>query len=142
MRSLQILLLIGAISLTGCEGVVIFGAVPSTTPLTVSGFVSIIQVTTIGSGGTTTTFVTAVTFLAFAQAATASTVSFCGDVGNQFVLNTFTTVTFSRGPACATIIAISTAENAKLTPAWSRSSPYPTELLAAKTDLCRDLPRC
>ncbi len=108
MRSLQILLLIGAISLTGCDGVVIFGAIPSTTPVTVSGFVSIIQVTTIGSGGATTTFVTAVTFLPFAQSGTASTVSFCGNVGSQFVLNAFTTVSFTRGPGCATIIAIST----------------------------------
>jgi hypothetical protein len=108
MRSLQSLLLIGALLLTGCDGVVIFGAIPSTTPVTVSGFVSIVQVTTIGSGGATTIFVTAVTFLPFAQSGTASTVSFCGNVGNQFVLNTFTTVSFTRGPGCATIIAIST----------------------------------
>jgi hypothetical protein len=107
MRSLQILLLIGAICLTGCEGVVIFGAVPSTTPVTVTGFVTIVQVTTIGSGATTT-FVTAVTFLPFSQSGTASTISFCGNVGNHFVLNTFTTVNFTRGPGCATIIAIST----------------------------------
>ncbi len=108
MRSLQILLLIAAVSLTACDGVVIFGAVPSTTPATVSGFVSIVQVTTIGSGGATTTFVTTVTFLPFAQSGAASTVSFCGNVGNQFVMNTFTTVSFTRGPGCATIIAIST----------------------------------
>lgn len=107
MRSLQVLLLIGTMWLTGCDGVVIFWAVPSTTPVTVSGFVSIVQITTIGTGQTTT-FVTAVTFLPFAQSGTASTISFCGNVGNQFVLNAFTTVSFTRGPGCATIIAIST----------------------------------
>lgn len=107
MRSLRMLLLIGAISLSGCSGVVIFGAIPSNTPLTVSGFVSIVQVTTIGSSSTVTTVVTAVTFLPFAQSGTASTVSFCGNVGNQFLLNTFTTVQFSQGPSCATIISMS-----------------------------------
>ncbi len=106
MRSLQILLLIGTMWLTGCDGVVIFGAIPSTTPATVSGFVSIVQITTIGSGETTT-FATVVTFLPFAHSGTASTISFCGNVGNRFVLNTFTTVSFARGPGCATIIAIS-----------------------------------
>src|SRR5581483_11756866 len=76
-------------------GVVIFSAIPSNTPVTISGFVSIVQVTTIGSGATMT-FVTAVTFLPLLQSGTASTISFCGNVGNQFVLNTFTNVNFTR----------------------------------------------
>ena len=107
MRSLQTLSLIGAMLLTGCNGVVFFSTSfhPTNTLVTVSGFVSIIQITTITSSGGTTTFVTLVTFL---QSGTASTIHFCGNVGNQFVVNTFTTVDFTQGPSCGTIIAIST----------------------------------
>ena len=107
MRSLQRLLLIGAISLTGCNGVVFFSAGfhPTNTLVTVSGLVSVIQITTIRSTGGTTTFVTVVTFL---QSGTGSTIDFCGNVGDQFVVNTFTTVDFTQGPSCGTIIAVST----------------------------------
>lgn len=105
MRSLQSLLLIAATWLTGCNGVVIFGTgfSPSNTLGTVSGFVSVIQVTTISTSLDTTTLVTVVTFL---QSGTGSTINFCGNVGNQFVVNTFTTVDFTQGLGCATIIAI------------------------------------
>jgi hypothetical protein len=107
MRSLQSLLLIGAICLTACNGVVFFSAGfhPTNTLVTVSGFVSVIQITTIVSSGGTTTLVTMVTFLHFG---TASTINFCGNLGNQFILNTFTTVDFTQGQPCATIVAIST----------------------------------
>jgi hypothetical protein len=107
MRCLQSLLLIVAIGLTGCSGVVFFRACfhPTNTLVTVSGVVSVIQITTITSAGATTTLVTIVTFL---QAGPASTINFCGNIGSQFVLNTFTTVDFNQGQPCATIVAIST----------------------------------
>ena len=107
MRSLQSLLLIAAIGLTGCNGVVFFGGAihPSNTIFTVNGFVSVIQITTIITAGGTTTLVTIVTFLQFGRA---STVNFCGNMANQFVLNVFTTVDFAQGQNCATIVAIST----------------------------------
>ncbi|HET7208731.1 MAG TPA: hypothetical protein VFI95_19290, partial [Terriglobales bacterium] len=84
MRSLQSLLLIGAIGLTACNGVVFFssGFHPTNTLVTVSGFVSVVQITTIVSASGTTTLVTVVTFL---QTGTASTINFCGNFGNQFV---------------------------------------------------------
>ena len=107
MRSLQSLLLIAVMWLTGCSGVVFFGTGfhPSNTLVTVSGFVSVIQITTIISAGRTTTLVTIVTFL---QTGTASTINFCGNIGSQIFLNTFTTVDFTQGQPCATVVAIST----------------------------------
>jgi hypothetical protein len=107
MRSLQSLSLISAMLLTACDGLVFFrtGFHPSNTLVTVSGFVSVIQITTIISSGGTTTLVTVVTFL---QTGTASTINFCGNLGNQFVVNAFTTVDFTQGQSCATMIAIST----------------------------------
>src|SRR5690348_2713825 len=107
MRSLQSLLLICAICLTACNGVVFFSAGfhPTNTLVTVSGFVSVVQITTIVGASGTTTLVTVVTFL---QTGTASTINFCGNIGSQFVLNTFTTVDFTQGQPCATIVAIST----------------------------------
>jgi hypothetical protein len=108
MRSLQSLLLIFAMLLTGCNGVVFFGSGffhPSNTLVTVSGFVSVIQITTIITAGSTTTLVTIVTFLQFGRA---STINFCGNLGNQFVVNAFTTVDFTQGQNCAAVVAIST----------------------------------
>jgi hypothetical protein len=107
MRRLQTLLLIAAMWLTGCEGVVFFSGTihPVNTFVTVSGFVSVIQITTITTASGTTTLVTVVTFLQFG---TASTINFCGNMGNQFILNAFTTVNFAQGQNCATVIAIST----------------------------------
>jgi len=107
MRRLQSLLLIAVICLTDCNGVVFFraGFHHTNALVTVSGLVSVVQITTIVSAGGTTTLVTVVTFL---QTGTASTVNFCGNIGNQFILNTFTTVNFAQGQPCATIVAIST----------------------------------
>lgn len=107
MRRLQSLLLIAVICLTACNGVVFFSAGfhPTNTLVTVSGFVSVIQITTIIGSGGTTTFVTVVTFL---QSGTGSTINFCGNVRNQFVVDAFTTVDFTQGQTCGTIIAIST----------------------------------
>ena len=108
MRSLQSLLLIVTIGLTGCSGVFFFsaGLHPTNLLVTVSGFVSVVQITTITTAGGTTTLVTVVTFL---QTGTESTINFCGNVMNQFVLDTFTSVNFTQGQPCATIVAISTA---------------------------------
>jgi hypothetical protein len=107
MRSLQTLLLIAVVWLTGCNGVVFFGGAihPSNTIFTVNGFVSVVQITTIITAGSTTILVTIVTFLQFGSA---STINFCGNLGNQFTVNAFTTVDFTQGQNCATMFAIST----------------------------------
>ncbi len=107
MRSLQSVVLAATMCLTGCGGGVVIGAAidPYHAPVTVCGVISIVQVTTITSSGGPASFVTVVTFL---QTGTASTVNFCGNVGDQFVMNTFTTVNFTQGQTCGTIVAVST----------------------------------
>ena len=107
MRRLQSLLLIAVICLTACNGVVFFSAGfhPTNTLVTVSGVVSVVQITTITGAGGTTTLVTVVTFI---QTGTASTINFCGNFETQFVVNTFTTVDFNQGQPCATVVAILT----------------------------------
>jgi hypothetical protein len=107
MRRLQAVLLIGAMWLTGCSGLIFFsGAIPpSSTFVTISGIVSVVQITTIITPSGTTTLITVVTFLQFG---TGATINFCGNMGSQFVVNSLTTVNFTQGPNCATIVAIST----------------------------------
>ncbi len=63
MRRLQSLLLVAAMLLTGCNGVVFSGGAihPSNTICIVNGFVSFIQTTTIMTAGSTTSLVTIVT---------------------------------------------------------------------------------
>lgn len=94
------LALVGSV---GCNGVAVFATFqPYGSTLTVSGVVSIVQITTIqGSTGVTT-----VTVVTFVQPGTASTINFCGNLGSQFPVNTFTTVTFTQGPACGSVVTI------------------------------------
>ena len=76
----------------------------NTSPLFLSGFVSSIQVTHATMGGNST--VTVVSFIPqLPQNTPTSTLTFCGNVANNFVLNTFATVQFTRGPGCATIVS-------------------------------------
>ena len=107
MRSLQTVLLIGAMWLTGCSGLIFFSGTrpPSNTLATISGIVSVVQITTIIAPSGTATLITVVTFLQFG---TGTSINFCGNTGTQFVVNSFTTVNFTQGPNCATIVAIST----------------------------------
>lgn len=97
--------LIGLVLLSsaGCDGVAFFAAFqPYGSTVTISGVVSIVQITTIqGSTGVTT-----VTVVTFVQPGTASTIHFCGNLGSQFFVSTFTTVTFTQGPACGSVVTI------------------------------------
>jgi hypothetical protein len=89
-----------AASSIGCGGTfVIRGAL---NPGTISGTISIVQLTTVLDGGTLIT-VTLVTFL---HAGSSSTMNFCGDQRSQFPLDRFVDATFTPGPACATVIQI------------------------------------
>ena len=103
MRRFLVLFLVG---LVGCSGVVSFqtGFQPSNAIVTISGFVSIVQITTFSSANGTT-FVTVVTFL---QPGTAPTINFCGNIANRFLLDAFTTVDFTQGQNCATALKIIT----------------------------------
>ena len=91
------------LGLVGCDGVAFFATFqPYGSTVTVSGVVSIVQITTIqGSTGVTT-----VTVVTFVQPGTAFTVNFCGNLGGQFPVSTFTTVTFTQGPACGSVVTI------------------------------------
>lgn len=91
------------VGLVGCNGVAIFATFqPYGTTVTVSGVVSIVQITTIqGSAGITT-----ITVVTFVQPGTASTINFCGNLGNQFPVNTFATVTFTQSQGCGNVVTV------------------------------------
>ncbi len=85
------------VGLVSCSGVAVFATFqPYGTIVTVSGVVSIVQLTSIqGSVGITT-----ITVVTFVQPGTASTINFCGNLGSQFPVNTFATVTFTQSQGC------------------------------------------
>lgn len=69
--------------------------------VSVTGVVSIVQLTTSGNSP-----VTLVTFLLLApQNGLSETLPFCGNVASQFVVNSLMTVSFSQGPACSMLAA-------------------------------------
>ena len=90
------------ICLLGCGGGSFRGAFRSgSTVFSVTGFVSIVELTTLPG---TTNLVTIVTFLPDFNPST--TVIFCGDLTQQIFLDDFTTVNFTQGPSCATALVI------------------------------------
>jgi hypothetical protein len=97
-RMLAVLL----ISLLGCGGGNFRGTFrPGSAVFSVSGFVSIVELTTLTG---TTIPVTIVTFLP--DFGPAATVIFCGDLTLQLFLDDFATVNFTQGLSCATVLAI------------------------------------
>lgn len=87
------------ISLTSCGTIFIRGELNTTT---ISGTVSVVQITTANDNGTSVT-VTLVTFL---QRGAASTVDFCGDQRAQFPVDQFVQASFVPGPTCASVVEI------------------------------------
>lgn len=87
------------ISLASCGKIFIRGALNTTT---ISGTVSVVQITTANNNGTSMT-VTLVTFL---QSGTASTVDFCGDQRSQFPVDQFVQASFVPGATCASVVEI------------------------------------
>ena len=84
-------------------------SVPGAGQLTISGFVSSVQVTTAGTNLGPNTVVTVVTLVPQTpQAGSLGTLTFCGDLSRVFVLNTFATVNFTQGQGCSTVITIMT----------------------------------
>ncbi len=108
MRRFLAVLLIG---LTGCGGVkfAFRSNLPAGGPtFSVSGFVTVIQFSAVIDHGS---FID-VTLVTFDQTGgIPSTVTFCGKMTNQFVMNSFTTVDFTRGPTCATPVGINMGMN-------------------------------
>lgn len=95
-----LLVVILAASLTGCGSTfLVRGALNAST---ISGTISIVQLTTVVDHGTLIT-VTLVTFL---QSGSASSMNFCGDQRTRFPIDEFVNARFTPGPACATVIQI------------------------------------
>lgn len=103
------LCLIGLLVLgpVGCSGFALVTSFqPTNSVLTVSGVVSIVQITTIqGPAGITT--ITVVTFI---QQGSASTIKFCGNIASQLVVNAFVTVNFTQGQSCGNVVTLWTAQ--------------------------------
>jgi hypothetical protein len=100
-RLLHVLLVfVLSVSFGGCGSkFFVSGALNSST---ISGTVSIVQLTTVVNGGSLLT-VTLVTFL---QQGTSSTMNFCGDQRTQFPVDQFVQVNFTPGTRCASVIQI------------------------------------
>jgi hypothetical protein len=95
-----LLVVILAASLTGCGSTFLVRGTLNAS--TISGTISIVQLTTVVDHGTLIT-VTLVTFL---QSGSASSMNFCGDQRTQFPIDQFVNARFTPGPACATVIQI------------------------------------
>ena len=100
-RLLQVLLVCSLFAyLCGCGSKFFIGGALNSS--TVTGTVSIVQVTTVADGGAMVT-VTLVTFL---QEGTSRTMEFCGDQRMQFPLDQFVQANFTPGTPCASVIEI------------------------------------
>jgi hypothetical protein len=102
-RLLSILLVVCLIMiLTGCGNIFIRGAVPGSFS-TVSGLVSVVQLSAVIGNNGTTVEVTLVTFL---QNGTSSLIGFCGDQRSQFPMQQTVRADFNPGQTCASIVTI------------------------------------
>ena len=86
----------------GCGNVFVRGAILNGTS-SVSGLVSVVQLTAIiGDNGTTVQ----VTFVTFLQDGAASTIGFCGDERSRFPMQQTIQANFTPGQTCASIVKI------------------------------------
>ncbi len=69
---------------------------------TVTGFISIVQLTTVIDHGTTVV----VTFVTFVQSGASSTIGFCGDQRPQFPISQLVRTDFTPGQPCSSILLI------------------------------------
>ncbi len=100
-RFAAVLLLL--LSLLGCGGVTSFGFFTNFHQASTSGVVSIVHFTVISGPGGTLVNVTIVTLI---QNGFSTTNTFCGDVRNQFPMNTFVSISFDPGNTCNTIVQV------------------------------------
>jgi hypothetical protein len=99
---LSVLLLCLLLPLPGCGNVFIRGALPASST-SVSGTVSVVQLSAvIGENGTTVQ----VTFVTFSQSGASSTLGFCGDQRSQFPTQQPVRATFNSGTPCASVVTI------------------------------------
>jgi hypothetical protein len=102
-RSLSLLLVILVVAnLVGCGSVFFVGGAinPGSS---VSGLVSVVQISAvIGDQGTTVQ----VTFVTFVQNGASSTIGFCGDERDRFPMQQTVRANFTRGQTCNSIVTI------------------------------------
>jgi hypothetical protein len=90
------------VTLTGCGNIFIRGAINPGTA-SVSGMVSVVQLSVvIGDGGS----MVQVTFVTFLQDGTSSTIGFCGDERSRFRVEESIRANFTPGQSCASIVTI------------------------------------
>ena len=90
------------VTLIGCGNIFIRGAI-NPGPSSVSGMVSVVQLSAvIGDGGSTVQ----VTFVTFQQDGTSSTIAFCGDERSRFPVQQSVRANFTPGQTCASIVTI------------------------------------
>ena len=101
-RLLPILLLVSlCANVTACGNVFVGGAL--LTNSSISGSVSIVQLSSVVDGSGSSVQVTFVTFL---QEGTSSSMSFCGNQASLFPVNQTVRAQFNPGGSCATIITV------------------------------------
>jgi hypothetical protein len=101
-RLLSALLVVSLLLLcSSCGNVVFRGAIQSGFS-TVTGFVSIVHVSTVIDGGGTVV----VTFVTFLQQSASTTIGFCGDQHSAFPLSQTVTANFNPGQPCAQLLSI------------------------------------
>ena len=89
-------------TLSGCGNIFVRGALPANSS-SVSGLISVVELSAVIGGNGTAVQVTFVTFL---RDGTSSTVAFCGDQRSQFPLQQTIRADFNPGQTCASILTI------------------------------------
>jgi hypothetical protein len=85
--------------LAGCSGFFFVSNLPAAGATSFVGFVSIVHLGSVSNNGT---FIT-VTMVTFLQSGTSSNFTFCGNVVNQFPLDTTVRVNFAPATPCSTV---------------------------------------
>jgi hypothetical protein len=104
VKRLFCLLLVACLTtaISGCGNVFVRGTLLDGVS-TVTGSVSVVQLSAVvGDGGTTVQ----VTFVTLLQSGMASTIGFCGDHRDQFPMQQIIRAQFNPGTTCASIVAI------------------------------------
>jgi len=98
-RLLSVLLVVSFVLLSaGCGNVFIRGVIQPG-PSTVTGFVSVVQLTVVDGD-------VQVTFVTFLGNGTSSTFGFCGDQRRRFPMNRNVRADFDPGQPCASIVTV------------------------------------
>jgi len=91
------------VALTGCDGVFFVGGAFNPGTSSISGVVSIVQISAVvGDSGTTVQ----VTFVTFQRDGVPSTIGFCGDQRDRFPLQQAVRANFTPGQTCASVVTI------------------------------------